>query len=238
MTGLLLRRIEFAPTERFDPSSWYMNIPTIAEFCSEGLTFENPVTVIVGENGVGKSTLVEAIARSWVSGMHDAQDHMWAPGGSPGDSDLANHLRCDGVYPRPTNGGFLRAETMVNLFARADAMRVRDTDPSWTELSHGQSFLRYVAERPVGQGLWLLDEPEAALSFQSCLALVGVLVDLAAEGSQVIMATHSPLLAACPDAEILELTDEGIEYREWEQLDMVRNWRTFLDSPQQYLRHL
>ncbi|WP_425301576.1 AAA family ATPase [Nocardia wallacei] len=235
---MLLRRVEFAPSERFDPASWYLDVPVIAEICSDGLTFEKPVTVIVGENGVGKSTLVEAIAGSWQAGMHRAEDHMWAPGGTSGDSDLKYHLRCDGVYPRPTNGGFLRAEAMLNLFETVDATRVRDTDQVWNNLSHGQSFLRYVAERPVGQGLWLLDEPEAALSFQSCLALVGVLIDLAAEGSQVIMATHSPLLAACPDAEILELTEDGIEYREWDRLDMVRNWRAFLDSPQQYLRHL
>ncbi|MFI6868669.1 AAA family ATPase [Nocardia sp. NPDC050406] len=237
MKPLLLRRVEFAPTERFDPASWYLEVPAIAEFCSRGLSFEWPVTVLVGENGVGKSTLVEAIADSWQAGMRGA-DHLWSPGGTSGDSDLGTHIRCDGAYPRPTNGGFLRAESMVNLFEMADDMRVRDTDQRWTALSHGQSFLHYIAERPVGQGLWILDEPEAALSFQSCLALLGVLVDLAAEGSQVIMATHSPLLAACPNADILELTDTGIEPRPWQDLDMVRNWRTFLDAPDRYLRHL
>ncbi|MBF6174539.1 AAA family ATPase [Nocardia blacklockiae] len=238
MSELLLRRVEFVRNEHYTLDPWHLEVPAIAEICSDGLLFENSVTVIVGENGVGKSTLVEAIAESWRSGMRRAEDDMWAPGGIPDDGALSHHLRCDGVYPRPTNGGFLRAEAMINLFARADATRVRETDPSWSALSHGQSFLRYIAERPVGQGLWLLDEPEAALSFQSCLALLGVLIDLAAEGSQVIMATHSPLLAACPDAEITELTEDGIEYREWDQLDMVRNWRAFLDSPQHYLRHL
>ncbi|MBF6327258.1 AAA family ATPase [Nocardia transvalensis] len=237
MSKLLLRRVEFVPTERFDPDSWYMEVPVIAEVCAYGLSFEKPVTVLVGENGIGKSTLVEAIAGSWTSRMHGA-DLLWSPGGTSGDSDLGDHLRCDGVYPRPTNGGFLRAESMINLFERADAMRVRDTDQVWNALSHGQSFLHYIADRPVGQGLWLLDEPEAALSFQSCLALVGVLMDLAAEGSQVIMATHSPILAACPEAEIMELTADGIEYREWDRLEMVHNWRAFLDSPDLYLRHL
>ncbi|MCM6775810.1 AAA family ATPase [Nocardia sp. CDC159] len=234
---LLLRRVEFAPTEQFDPASWYLDVPVIAEVCSEGLTFERPVTVLVGENGIGKSTLVEAIAASWNAGMRGA-DPLWSPGGTSGDSDLGAYLRCDGVYPRPTGGGFLRAETMNSVFERADALRVRATDQVWNRLSHGQSFLHYIADRPVGQGLWLLDEPEAALSFQSCLALVGVLMDLAAEGSQVVMATHSPILAACPDAEIMELTADGVEYREWAQLDMVHDWRTFLDSPAAYLRHL
>ncbi|RDI68615.1 putative ATPase [Nocardia pseudobrasiliensis] len=235
--SLLLRRVEFAPSERFDPASWYLDVPAIAEIRSDGLVFDKPVTILVGENGIGKSTLVEAIADSWMATMRGA-DRLWAPGGTSGDSDLGDHLRCDGVYPRPTNGGFLRAEAMNTLFERADAMRVRETDQVWNNLSHGQSFLHYIADRPVGQGLWLLDEPEAALSFQSCLALVGVLKDLAAEGSQVIMATHSPILAACPDAEILELTADGIEYREWAQLEMVGNWRRFLDAPEAYLRHL
>ncbi|NNH69762.1 AAA family ATPase [Nocardia uniformis] len=237
MKPLLLRRVEFAPTKRFDPASWYLGVGPIAEVCSRGLDFKFPITVIVGENGVGKSTLVEAVADSWTAAMHGA-DHMWSPGGTSGDSDLGYHLRCDGVLPRPTNGGFLRAESMVNMFEVADEGRVRDADQRWTALSHGQSFLHYIAERPVGQGLWILDEPEAALSFQSCLALVGVLMDLATEGSQVIVATHSPILAACPDADILEFTDTGIEPRRWEELDMVRNWRTFLDSPDRYLRHL
>ncbi|MFI5777852.1 AAA family ATPase [Nocardia sp. NPDC051570] len=236
-TALLLRRVEFAPSERFDPASWYLEVPAIAELCSDGLSFERPVTVVVGENGIGKSTLIEAIADSWLAGMR-GEDPLWSPGGTSGDSDLGHHLRCDGAFPRPTGGGFLRAEAMGDLFERADALRVRETDQVWNALSHGQSFLRYIADRPVGQGLWLLDEPEAALSFRSCLALVGVLMDLAAEGSQVVMATHSPILAACPDAEILELTGEGIEYREWDQLEMVREWRTFLEAPRTYLRHL
>jgi predicted ATPase len=81
-------------------------------------------------------------------------------------------------------------------------------------------------------------EPEAALSFQSCLALLVVITDLAEEGSQVIIATHSPLLAAAPGAEIWELTDDGIDYPEWNQLDLVRSWRSFLDGPDRFLRHL
>ncbi len=81
---------------------------------------------------------------------------------------------------------------MHALFGAADESRPREGDQSFNTLSHGQSFLRYVADPPIGVGLWILDEPEAALSFQSCVALLGVLADLAEEGSQVIMATHSP----------------------------------------------
>lgn len=202
------------------------------------MEFTSPVTVIVGENGVGKSTLVEAVAGSWQRGFTGAQDRMWSAGGSAEDTDLPRHLRCVGARPRPYGGCFLRAESMHSLFGRADADRVRDTDQGLNELSHGQSFLRYVADRPVGVGLWILDEPEAALSFRSCLGLLGVIKDLVAEGSQVIMATHSPVLAACPGADVWELTDEGIEHPIWDELDLVRDWRAFLDSPDRYLRHL
>lgn len=235
---LPLSRVEFAPQERFDPASWYLEIPAIAEVCSRGIEFSSPVTVMVGENGAGKSTLVEAIAGAWQSGFTGAQDRMWSSGTSTEDSDLPWHLRCVGARPRPHGGCFLRAESMHALFSAADANRVRVTDQGFNELSHGQSFLHYVAERPIGVGLWILDEPEAALSFQSCLALLGVIGDLVAEGSQVIMATHSPVLAACPGADVWELTEAGIERTDWADLDLVRSWRAFLDAPDRYLRHL
>lgn len=236
-TRLPLARVELHPRANFDPCAWYFDLPVIATLRDDGIEFDSPVTVIVGENGVGKSTLVEAIAGSWEGGLR-AQDSMWSAGSGAGDTDLGNHLDCIGAQPRPHGGCFLRSESMHQLFADEDGRRVRKTDAVWSELSHGQSFLRYVAERPIGIGLWLLDEPEAALSFQSCLALLGVIGDLVAEGSQVIMATHSPVLAACPGAGIWELTDEGVEFPEWDDLDVVRNWRTFLDAPERYLRHL
>jgi len=89
-----------------------------------------------------------------------------------------------------------------------------------------------------GNGLYILDEPEAALSFQSCLGLIALLHDMAAGGSQVVVATHSPLLAALPGATILQLDDEGITPTPWEELELVRSWRTYLDRPELYLRPL
>lgn len=235
---LPLSRVDFTPRDGFDPASWYLEVPAIAELCSRGVEFTSPVTVIVGENGVGKSTLVEAVAGAWQAGFTGAQDRLWAAGPSTEDTDLPRHLTCVGARPRPYGGCFLRAESMHGLFAAADANRVRADDQGFNELSHGQSFLHYVAERPVGVGLWILDEPEAALSFRSSLALLGVIGDLAAEGSQVIMATHSPVLAACSGADVWELTDDGIDHSSWEDLDLVRDWRTFLDAPDRFLRHL
>ncbi len=235
---ILLERVELVPRYDFDPQAWYLDIPVVAELRDNGIDFTHPVTVVVGENGSGKSTLLEGVAAAWAASLGAAKDPMWSPGTSAEDTDLGRHLACTGPQPRPTNGCFLRAEAMHGLFDSADRNRVRATDQAFNQLSHGQSFLHYVAERPVGQGLWILDEPEAALSFQSCLALLGVLKDLADEGSQVIMATHSPLLAACPDADIWELTDDGVDYPDWAELELVANWRAFLDEPQRYLRHL
>ncbi|MDG3012529.1 AAA family ATPase [Rhodococcus sp. D2-41] len=239
MSDLPLSRVEFTPRSGFDPASWYLRLPVVERLCADGFAFDRPVTVIVGENGTGKSTLLEAVAAAWRSGL-TAADRLWSAGSSTEDTDLGRHLTCIGPRPRPHGGCFLRAESMHALFDSADATRPREGDQQLNALSHGQSFLQYIADRPVGVGLWLLDEPEAALSFQSCLALLGIIGDLAAEGSQVILATHSPILAACPDADIrvLDGTLDDPMPSTWEDLDMVRGWRMFLADPHRFTRHL
>ncbi|WP_245916618.1 AAA family ATPase [Nocardioides gansuensis] len=114
----------------------------------------------------------------------------------------------------------------------------RNPDPSFHELSHGESFLAVLETRFRSGGLYVLDEPEAALSFQSTLALIGVLQRVAAQGGQVLCATHSPVLAALPGARILEVGEWGLRDVEWEDLELVWHWRHFLEAPQAYLRHL
>ena len=112
-------------------------------------------------------------------------------------------------------------------------------DAAFHDTSHGESFLELVVDRFRGAGLWVLDEPESALSFSGCLALVGVLKQLLADGkSQVLLSTHSPLLAALPEAQILEVGEWGLREREWEDLALVDNWREFLKAPDRYLRHV
>jgi predicted ATPase len=106
------------------------------------------------------------------------------------------------------------------------------------EISHGESFLQVFRARFNEPGLYLLDEPEAALSFSSCLTLMAVLRELVGRGGQVICATHSPLLASHPDAEIFELTDDGIARAKWQELSLVQHWREYLAEPSRYLRHL
>jgi len=105
--------------------------------------------------------------------------------------------------------------------------------------SHGESFLDVLRARFEDVGVYFLDEPEAALSFQSSLALLALLNTMRAEGSQVIVSTHSPILASMPGATILELGDHGIRVvQNPEDLALIQHWRSFLDSPERYLRHL
>ena len=106
-------------------------------------------------------------------------------------------------------------------------------------MSHGESFLEVLSARFGDPGLYVLDEPEAALSFSGSLALVGVLQEIGAgRTTQAVVATHSPIVAATPGATIYEVGPWGIRESTWEDLDLVRNWRSFLDRPDRFLRLL
>lgn len=107
-----------------------------------------------------------------------------------------------------------------------------------TARSHGEGFLAFLEERTTERGLWILDEPESALSFRSCLRLLALLDGVVAAGSQVLLATHSPLLAALPGALVYELHGSGFSAREWADLELVQDWRMFLDDPGRLLHHL
>jgi predicted ATPase len=107
------------------------------------------------------------------------------------------------------------------------------------EISHGESFLQVLRSKFNGPGLYVLDEPESALSFSACLGLVGQLHELVRAGtSQVLLATHSPVVAAIPGARILQFDDDGFHETPWEELEIVRHHRSFLAEPMRYLRHL
>jgi len=219
-------------------NAWPATLPAVAHLLDNGLDL-GPATVFVGENGSGKSTLIEGIGLAY---------GLSAEGGSTGamnstrvsESELWNHLQLVRNAGTTKRGYFLRAETMHGFFTYLEANpSTRRTDISFHDMSHGESFLALASDRFRGPGLWLLDEPESALSFSGCLALLGILNDLLAEGgSQVVMSTHSPLLAALPGAQVYEVGPWGIRPRHWEELDLVQNWKAFLDAPQRYLRHL
>jgi predicted ATPase len=217
---------------------WYFGIPAIAQLRSEGLQLDPRVTVIVGENGSGKSTFVEALAERWKVNLRSAVKH-WGPPRTADDAELSYALVLEGERPQPAGGCFLRAEAMLELFTEVDLSgNTRPFGGALNARSHGESFLAYLESLLSERGLFLLDEPEAALSFTSCLRLLSVLGLVADAGSQVVLATHSPILAAFPGATILEFGEDGISRRPWSELGLVEHWRSFMNRPDGYLRHL
>ncbi|WP_448058741.1 AAA family ATPase [Cellulomonas hominis] len=216
---------------------WYLAIPAVAQLTHDGWDL-TAATVLVGENGAGKSTLVEALAGAF---------GMGAEGGSTGsrhstrvsESGLGDRVVLERGAGASRRGFFLRAETMHSFYSYLEAHPGGDpTEPVFHEMSHGESFLSLMLSRTRKRGLYVLDEPESALSFTGCLALVSLLTDLVADGSQVVLSTHSPVLAALPGARIWEIGDWGMRTSAWDDLDLVQRWRGFLDAPERYLRQI
>jgi predicted ATPase len=243
----VLERVSVDPERlgdrRLIPDPWFVDVPAIAQLCREGVELDPRVTVVVGENGSGKSTFVEALARRWRDRL-TAQVKHWSPQATDEDADLYRALVLTGDHPMPQGGCFLRAESMHTLFGEIDsgagshAGAVAAFGGALNVRSHGESFLAYLESRLTERGLFVLDEPEAALSFTSCLRLLSVLGAVADGGSQVVLATHSPVLAAFPGATILEFGEHGIRRAEWRELELVSHWHAFLDQPELYLRYL
>ena len=223
-----------------EPGAWYWQLPAIAQLRAEGMQL-GPVTVLVGENGSGKSTLVEAVAQRWGSSLTAAVKH-WGPL-APGPDAATLHwdLELEGERPRPQGGVWLRAEAMHGHFAGVDAgdhgLRAFG-GRALNARSHGEGFLAFLESRTDERGLWVLDEPESALSFRSSLRLLALMDGAVAGGSQVVLATHSPLLAAFPGAVVYELDGDGFTRRPWAELDLVRDWQAFFDDPARLLHHL
>jgi len=217
---------------------WPHTIPAVRQLLTDGLDLNPGVTFLVGENGAGKSTLVEAIAVAF---------GLSPEGGSTGarlttratESSLADDLQLTRGVGAKRAGFFLRAETMHGFYTylEQNPSSFRD-DPVFHEMSHGESFLNLISDRFTRHGFYCLDEPESALSFSSSLAVVGVLNRLAEAGSQVLCATHSPVIAALPGATILEVGDWGIRRTTWDELELVQNWKAYLQAPERYLRHV
>lgn len=235
-----VRRLYADPEAVFDPSVWPASIPAVAQLLREGLELPHGVTFLVGENGSGKSTIIEGIATAYgmpPEGGSTNGSHVTRPSESP----LGGWLRTERSLGTPKWGFFLRAETMHGFYTYLEqhpSTSAYRGDPRFHELSHGESFLALLDSRFDSPGFYCLDEPEAALSFSSTLALVGVLADLTRRGAQVLCATHSPVLAALPGATILEVGEWGLRPRAWEDLELVDHWRRYLAEPRRYLRHV
>lgn len=229
--------------ERLPLGRWPLTVPAVEHLVRRGLDLAPGVTFLVGENGSGKSTIVEAVAEAYgmgVEGGSTGARHTTRPSESP----LGAALDLRRGIGAPRWGFFLRAETMHGFYTYLEETRVRRVDrpepeePVFHELSHGESFLELLRTRFDSPGFYCLDEPEAALSFSSTLALVAALHELVARGGQVLCATHSPVLAAMPGARILEVGPWGLRPATWEQLELVEHWRAYLTDPERYLRHV
>lgn len=210
------------------------------------LDFDRPVTFLVGENGTGKSTLLEAVAVA--CGFNpEGGTRNFSFSTRATHSPLGEYLTpARRRYPR--DGFFLRAESFYNVATNIDQMdeapslgpRVIDSygGTSLHHQSHGESFLALVQNRFGGKGLYLLDEPEAALSPSRLLTLMGEMDALVKADSQFVVATHSPILMAFPNARIYLLEAAGVrpvDYRETEHYQLTRR---FLENPERMLRYL
>ena len=212
-----LLRASFNTDADRDERSYPLTIPAVRDV--ERIEFHPKVTFVVGENGSGKSTIIEALAvLMGLNAEGGTENFVFSTRTS--HSSLAGMLRPVRGAKRPKNRFFLRAESYFNL---ATTIEQLDEEPgggkiidsyggrSLHEQSHGESFMALMEHRFGANGLYILDEPEAALSPQRQLAMLVRMHDLIAANSQFIIATHSPLLMAYPDATIYQLGDTGIE---------------------------
>lgn len=230
--SLPIRRIAEHPKEPMDRTDWAAQIPAVRQVLDEGLDL-GQLTVLVGENGAGKSTLVEGIAGAFglnpEGGTRDARHETQVT-----ESGLSSHLQLERGAGASKAGVFLRAETMHSHFAYLGSIGSRGKH---NFQSHGESFIEFFTQRSRINGLWVFDEAESALSFNGCLMLLSHISDLLSTGSQVVLSTHSPILASLRQAIIYEIGEWGIRPASYDELEMVSNWRLFLDAPGRFLRH-
>jgi len=229
------------------PEQWPFSMAPVRQIKSQDLVFKAPVTFLVGENGSGKSTILEAIAEACkIHPEGGSGATRYAAQGMGDPSALAGVLKIDYTLAgnrmmigprRKRRASFLRAETLLAVARRTGGALRGFVEADLDTLSHGEGFQHVLSQMFVGPGLFLMDEPEAALSFLSCLTLVEMMDEMARGGAQIICATHSPLLTALPGAEIIEIGDHGIRSVAWSELEIVDHWRRYLDRPESYLRH-
>lgn len=230
-----------------DKNSYLNNLPVIKYLSKEKhLSFTSDVTFFVGENGTGKSTLLEAIAVAYgFNAEGGSQNFTFSTNAT--HSELFEHIE---VAKRgyAKDGFFLRAESLYNVATNIDDM---DKLPSFDapviggyggvslhKQSHGESFLSIVQNRFFGNGLYILDEPEAALSPMRLLVLMAEIDKLVKKNSQFIIATHSPILMSFPNADVLEFTEHGIRKVDYKETEHFQITKSFMEKPEKMLCYL
>ena len=230
--SVVLRRED---VESFD--AYPFNVPVVRKLRS--LEFDSQVTFLIGENGSGKSTLIEAIAIA--CGFN-------AEGGSKNfnfetrdeTSPLYQRMQVIRGYKRPTDGYFLRAESFFNVATEIDERQLASYygGRSLHEMSHGEAFFTLLNDRLLGGGLYIFDEPEAALSPTRQMAMLTRMHELVGDASQLIIATHSPILMAYPGATILEIADGELHRVQYEETEHYQVMRRFFQQRERMLRIL
>lgn len=223
------------------PSGYPFDLPVVRWLArTSRLSFGPGVTFVVGENGSGKSTLVEAVAvASGFNPEGGSRNFRFAT--RPSESSLGGHLVLGRGTAKPRTGFFLRAESYYNVATEIERLNLQPAygGVSPHHRSHGESFLDLATHRFGPNGLYLLDEPEAALSVRGCMALVVRLANLVRKNCQVVIATHSPVLLALPGATILQIDDDGSVARiPFDEALPVRLTREFLADPERLVRIL
>ena len=239
---MALKRISLINRDGIDTTKYPFTIPSIQRF--EELELNNKITFFVGENGSGKSTLLEAIAEKC--------EFNTAGGGRNNYYDvhashsvLGDYIRLSWM-PKITNGFFMRAESFYHFATHIDELQNGGADAyrsyggrSLHEQSHGESFFSLFQNRFTERAIYLLDEPEAALSPQRQLAFLRILHDLTVQGNcQFIIATHSPILLGYPGATILSFDEGSIEEIGYEQTDHYQITKYFLDHREKFLKEI
>jgi predicted ATPase len=252
-----LRSVRLREAERGEVRSGHpWELPVVAGLAG-GLELDPQVTYLIGENGSGKSTLLGAIAHAAGMSAEGGSSNFAFPDAESSPPALAQmfafshravHAQLGDAIGlvrgarRPRTDFFLRAES---LFAAASYLEQLDDDAlsayggiSLHEQSHGQSFLAILLNRFGPNGLYLLDEPEAALSTQNCLTALRRIHELVQDGSQFIISTHSPLILAYPDATIYNCTEDGLQQVDYDDAEPVRLTSNFLNARERFVEAL
>jgi len=239
-----VRSVQLRPAEDGkQPLGYPWELPAI-EALTSGLELHPAVTYLIGENGSGKSTLLEALAVA--AGMNaEGGSSNFAFSTRDSHSELWESVVLVRGTRRPRTDFFLRAESLFTAATYLERLPREDGDPlasyggsSLHEQSHGESFLAVMLNRFGPGGLYLLDEPEAALSTQNCLTCLRRIHELVLDGSQFIIATHSPIVLAYPQATIYSCDEHGLEQVAYQDAEPVRLMQSFLDSRERFLDRL
>jgi len=239
-----IRRIQLLRDSVPSFQQYPFNLPSI-EFLDE-ISLHPNVTFLIGENGMGKSTLLEAIALG-IGFNPEGGSLNFTFSTYDSHSNLDHYLRLIKGTIRPKDGFFLRAESFYNVASNIEELDKEDRGPrvidgyggqSLHEQSHGESFFATFTNRFRGQGIYLLDEPEAALSPLRQLSMLSRIDELVHNDSQFIIATHSPIIMAYPQATIYELSEEGIRETKLEDTNHYQLMKQFFDDKDRILHHL